>query len=478
MPNFSTILQSSEIRAIVQSGMLQRAIHDPLYPKLLFRGDATVEETPLNVGDSQNYTRRGLLTPTMAPLTPGSDAPVQTVTYEQWTAQIQEWASAIDSHMPTVISAIADLFLQNSQSVGLQGAQTLNRLARDTYYNAALSGVAVIDESYTSGSTTTIHVTRLNGFNTARRPDLAAGSQVQFAAVSSNNPLAATIYHGGTGYAVSIVNVSPDTAGDFVGPGTLTLAANNPTAITARDAIVSSDSSFIERVSGGNSIDTLTSSSVLTFATIRSAVAHFWTNNVPEMPDGRFHLHLDPTQLQELFADSEWRTLNTALPDYYIYRQFAVGESAGCLFIRDTECPAPTTVYWGTTGTYVSPTLGPPAAGEGFGAEIWTQGGPSSGIPVHRGLLVAGDALREYYQDMGALITEAGLNGKVGEWQLSNSGIEIMAERMQVVLRAPQDRVQDWVSTAYKFIGTWVVPTDASTGDASRYKRVIALESA
>ncbi len=61
MADFSTILQTPQIRAIVQENILERAFHDALFPRLLFRGEATVQNYPLNVGDSMVFTGAGLI---------------------------------------------------------------------------------------------------------------------------------------------------------------------------------------------------------------------------------------------------------------------------------------------------------------------------------------------------------------------------------------------------------------------------------
>ena len=79
----------------------------------------------------------------LRPVAPGQDAPVSTYNKEQWEVTAQQWANSIDTSMPTSINAIASLFLSDAQTVGLQAAQTLNRLVRNVSYAAALSGNTV-----------------------------------------------------------------------------------------------------------------------------------------------------------------------------------------------------------------------------------------------------------------------------------------------------------------------------------------------
>ena len=82
----------------------------------------------------------------------------------------------------------------------------------------------------------------------------------------------------------------------------------------------------------------------------------------------------------------------------------------------------------------------------------------------------------EYYSDLSQLLTDAGVNGKVGEPRIVNNGIECYTDRIQLIIRAPQNRLQDKVSTSWKFIGDWPTRTDAATGSAARYKRFKVIE--
>ena len=178
MADFSTILQTPEIRSLVQENILERAFHDALFPRMLFRGEATPQVWPANIGDSMVFTGVGLVRPKMKPLQPGSDPAPSTYQAEQWQATLQQYADSIDTHMPTSIAAIANLFLRNAHQLGMSAGQALNRIVRDRMYNAAESGWTVADGA--QGPTTTLRVKRLNGFTTARRPDLPTGSAVRF----------------------------------------------------------------------------------------------------------------------------------------------------------------------------------------------------------------------------------------------------------------------------------------------------------
>jgi len=464
MPDFSTITQDPAIRALVQENLLERAFHDALFPRLLFRGEAVPQLWPANVGDTMVFTGVGLIKPKMKPLVPGTDPLPSSYTEEQWTAMLNQYSDSIDTHMPTSISAIANLFLRNAHQLGMSAAQAMNRIPRNQLYGAALAGHTVADGGPQSG--TSLRVKRLNGFTRARRPDLPAGSPVRFDVVSTNNPLKVVVFDNGAALADTVIGFSPDTAGDEVGPGVLTLSGAL-TSTADRAYVIADDRTSLVRVGGGFKVDDVGSSDKLDLATIRTAVARFWQMNVPEMPDGRFHCHLDPTSQAQIFGDDEFQRLLTALPDHFMYRQFAVGELLNCVFFRNSECPLPETVEGGLTATY--------SQDDPFSGELFNTGA-STGMKVHRPLFVGQGAMYEYYQDLSGLITEAGVTGRIGEPRITNNGIEVFSDRIQLIIRAPLNRLQDLVSTSWKFIGAWPIRTDATTGDGARYKRVQVIE--
>lgn len=459
MVNFTTISQDPTIRALVQDGLLERAFHDSLFPRLLFRAEAQPQLWPNNVGDHMVFTGVGLMTPSMTPLQPGQDPTPTGYAAEQWEAFLQQYAATTDTAMPTSITAIANLFMRNAQQLGLNAGQSLNRIARNRAYNAAMSGQTV--STGTGTGSTSIHVENVNGFLTARNPSIVGASQVQFQPVSSVNPLTVTV----AGTANTVIAAVPDNSGDQYGPGTLTLGT--AATWTARQPVLAADQTFSVYVGGGNQTDAINSADQMTLSAIRAAVARFWNMNVPEMPDTRFHAHIDPTAMAQVFNDSEFNRLLTALPDYYMYKQFSIGELLNTVFYRNSENPSPSTVL-NTAGAY-NP-LDP------FGGDLYSNG-TTSGTPLHRTLLIGQGGLFEYYQDLSALITDAGITGKVGRATIDNNGIEVNTDRIQLVFRSPLNRLQDLVSTSWKFIGDWPVRTDAATGDAARYKRVCQIIS-
>lgn len=462
MPDFSIIVQDPKIRKIVQDRTLERGFHDTLFPKILFRAAVQPEEFPGNLGDSMFFSADGLIEPDGEPLAPGDEPDVATYDVEQWQVTMQQYAKSIDTDMPTTIVAIANLFYRNMKKLGEHAARSLNRVVRNRLYNAAEAGWTVADGA--QAGVTSFKVKSLNGFTRARRPDLVLGSPVAYEKVSSDNPLSITIFDNAAEATFSVIGYTPDNPGDEVGPGKLTLSVA-VTNVLNRAYVFSSDRTNIVRVGGGNKIDSIDAADVLTLAAIRSAVARFRMMTVPEMPDMKFHAHLDPISEAQIFGDPEFQRLNQSLPEASAYKDFCVANVLGTLFFRNNECPLPETVRGAGLGFNKK---------DNFGGELFNAG--TTGVRVHRVLFYGQDFIKEYYIDQSKLITEAGLLGKAGEFQVTTNGIEINTDRIQLVIRGPIDRLQQKVSCSYNFLGDWSARPDGLSGDAARMKRVLEIQ--
>jgi len=465
--DFSVILQTPQFRQLVQENALDRLFADGLYPAVLFREEAETERWEANVGDNKTFTGKGLMKPRLRPLQPGQDPAPHDYKLEQWAAQQQKYADSIDTHLPTAVAAAVNKLTEDLKILGLNAGQTLNRLPRNKLYNAAESGWTVADGA--QNAVTSLRVKRLNGFTRARRPDLSTGSPVRYDTVTANNPLAITVVQTvGGATTVNVTGFTPDTPGDEIGPGVLTVSA--AVTVADRDAVFASTRTSLVRSGGGNATDALTAGTdILHLSDIRSAVARLRTVDVQPMADGYFHMHLDPTGESQLYADNEFQRLNISLPDGMHYRDFAVTRLLGCTIYRNNECPQTHNVDGASTATY--------SQDDPFAGEMFSNGNASTGSKVHRALVIGAGALKEYYVDQNAMITEAGVAGKVEQGaRVVNNGVEIDVQRIHVIMRQPQDRLQEIVAQTWKFQGDWVVRTDGATGDAAAYKRVCEIQ--
>lgn len=459
----SIFITDAATRALVQEGLLERLFRDALFPELLYRKDFTVEPW---TDQAQHVvkTRAGLLHPALVKLAPKTDPTPQTYEMEQMDAFIEHYGATIDTDIVVSGLALSDLLIRDVKTLGLQAGQSINRLARNRLFEGALYGQTV---TTTTGAGTTKRVPFLNGFTRAFNPNTR-----KYELVSNTNRLRAYFWNA-TNSAfdqVEIVGFTPDIEGDECGPGTITLASSYTS--TARQPLISSAASYIVRAGGGYSVDAIGPSDVLTLADIRSAVARLRQMNVQPFEDGYYHVHIDPVCESQLLGDPKVIELFRGTKfETDEYGRFILGAAVGCKFYRNNESPNTTTVQtpYGTNG-------------DCFPGELTN----ASGVPIHRTLVIGQEAGIEYWKD-AITVTEAGVTGKIGRWNVTNNGLVVNVDRIQMVMRAPLDRLQRVVSTSWSFFGGHLIMQDhlrpgaayseGGFAGSSRYKRLVVIES-
>lgn len=449
------------LQSIIQDRTLERRFHDALFPALLYRAEAVPEMWAANIGDRQVFTKRGLMTPDTTPLIPGKDPVLRGFDTEQWEAEARQHGEGNSTHMPSSHVALASTFLSNTQALGLNAGQTMNRLARDKMFVSALAGEAMAI-AVAAATATTVRVTTLDGFTQV----LAEGRLV---AVSVTNPLPVTFTGGEP--ANTVVGAAPDDPALPNGRGTLTLGTAVASGVAVRDGVFASNATVRTRVGGGATVDALVAGSILTLDDVIAAVTRLRDMNVPPHADGRYHVHLTPQGEQQLFADNQWQRIHQSLPSGMAYRDFVVNDIVGCYFYRNTDSPNAATVNAANIqsnpgGTGLS-TLSPE-----IGGELTNDGG----IVIRRELVTGGVPLYEKYIDESQFITAGGTLGKIGQFSITNNGVAIMTNRIRYLLNAPQDILQQIVTQAWSWSGDFVVPTDELTGDAAKYKKLVVIE--
>jgi hypothetical protein len=447
--NFVVAFNPTLVSAI-QDRTLVRVFRDALFPRLLYRGEASPEMWVVNLGNNQTFTRTGLIPPTTRPVQANQDPTPSGYDAEQWEATALQYGGTIDTHMPTSYVSLASLYLRNMHQLGLHAGQSLNRTVRDKVYNAYTAGNTVVRTTVGAGAT--FDAVSVNGLT--RR--LLNGRPQP---VSPTNPLPVTIISGGVPANFNIIGVTPDVAGDEIHGGTVTLDAAHA-GLTARDPVLAGNRSQVINAGGAVSIDGIAAGDQFTMADIRAAVAQMRRNNVPPHDDNMYHCHLDPDSESQVFGDNEFQRLNQSIPDYVHYREFALAQIAGVTFYRNTEAPLESTVDQN------------PQTGFTFAPELVNVPGAGAAVSIHRPLFTGQGYIEEKYLDEGRYISDAGIQGKIGEFAVVNNGIQVMTERIRLILRAPQDRFQQQTSSTWSFSGDWPLPTDAtnptSTADFKR----------
>lgn len=459
MSVFGVLLNTPEVRAIVQEGLLEREFHDSLFPNLLFRRNIPYLPWPAEAGDSFVFSGAGLIEPDQRALAPDLDPDIGSYALEQWTTALYRLAKSIPVAMPTSKRAIVDLFMQSAKRLGLQAAMTMNRSVRNRLYAAGMAGWT--NANGAGVASTSLVVYHGNGFTTARNPNTTGASKVRFSDISPTNPLAITI---GASTSRNAIGWTPDTAGDEFGPGTLTLSA--VATWSARDAVRAVDRSDSFFVGGGTHVDDITSTDIPTMQDIRTGITNLRKNQVKPMPDMSYRCHISPDVEKNIFADTELQRLLTGRIDTAMIDDFAVGHLLNTYLIANVECPVPTKVYPydGVTWSLQDP----------FPGELYSTGA-STGVTLDRMLFMGYGALTEYYMDPSAYITEAGITGKMGDLGvITNDGVEVVAERIKLIMRAPLNALQDKVLLSWLWEGDFPMRTDAtSPGTAARHKRVL-----
>lgn len=403
------------ISAIIQNGILVRVFEEALKPNLVYRQMATLRPFESNVGETKIFTRTGLLTPKLTPLTPGQDPTASTYSVEQYTMTLNQYGDAMDTNMLTSATALASKFLEDNQKLAFGAAQTLNQLARNEIYGAYKSGnTRAVGAQGTSSATMTVN--DVTGFTT----QIVNGVQT---AVSAGNPLVITI----DGVANTVI-------GYDTGNKTLTLG----TATTWADGaqVLAANAPKIFRPNARTTSQKLVAADTASLSVFMDAVAYLRTGNVPTL-GGYYPAFIDPTTERQLFADADFKQALQGRVDSPIWQGLSIGRFAGIDWIRTTEAPT--------------------VAGAG-------------GVTVHEPIVCGADALIEGpMQGFGDLLSETGVQ---------IPGVVTMVNGIKMIHRPPLDRLQQNISSAWSWVGDFAVPTDATTGAAAQFKRAAVVEHA
>ncbi len=436
----------ASLQPIIQQNYLEREFEDAIQSVLGFRSIADREPFPNGVGETITKTRRGLKAPTITPLNPSGNTNLDNGltptgwTVEQYTLTINTYGDTIDLNTVTSGVAIKRQFLENAKVNGVQSAQSLDRLARNTLYSAYLGGQTWV-RATNGGLQATFQVDDIRGFQTVFN---SVGQQVT---ISASNTLVISV--NGNPYTLigavaDAVNVSKAILAGGIS-GVLTLSGNILVAdATLSNPAVSSVAPYIQRPNGKASTYTLAGSDLFTMGSVLDAVAQLRSNGVPTADSGYYHCYLDPKSARQLFAD----------PDFKLLYQGATEASA--VFKQGKPINMLDVKFISTTEAYVQPHP------------------VTAGLVVRRVLVVGG----------GALIEGDFENIAHADVPLKNSIIH-MVDGIALVTRPPLDRLAQIIAQSWYWIGGFTVPTDLTanstiipTANNAYYKRAAVIEHA
>jgi hypothetical protein len=407
------------IRAMMQNGILDRVFQEALKPNFIFPAIADAMPWQGGLGDTKTFTRKGLLAPATTPIT-GSDTSAATYSIEQWSVTMDQYGQAVDTNMLTSAMALASKFLADVETLGINAGQSINQIARNKLFNSYAGGRTWCTTAGTSD--TSIIVQSVAGFTTV----LVNGVPT---AVSASNPLTVTV----AGVANTVTGVNT---------GTSTLTLGTARVDVAGDAVVAANAPVSVRPTGSSAYD-LTTSNTATFAMFRSAVTRLRKMNVPTV-GGYYVAHVDPDTEAQLFSDSDFKQALQGRVDSPIYTDLSIGRFGGIDWVRNIE----------------TPTL---------------LGGSAGNVTVHRPIVLgAGALVAAPFEGMGDLLRGSGVED-VPDISMVEAAPGVQVAR---IVRPPQDRLQQNLSTSWSWVGDYGVPSDSTTGDAALYKRAVVLEHA
>ncbi|MEU4169445.1 hypothetical protein AB0F46_21540 [Streptomyces sp. NPDC026665] len=413
------------IRAIMQNGLLDGLFRESLMPQLLFAQVADIEPWQGAKGDRKVMTRNGLMTPDPTPTT-GSDASTGSYSIEQWEVVMDQYGKSIDTDLLQSKMTQVSKYLNDASRLGIHAGQTLNRLARNKLYKGYAGGRTYCRTAGTSDST--IEVASTDGFTHV----LVNGSPT---AVSASTPLTISI----EGVANTVTGVNTTT-------GVLTLGTARVDVLG--DSVVSSQAPYSVRAGSANdSAYDIGAGDLIKFSHFRAAVARLRRMSVPAAEGSNYIAHIDSVTESQLFEDAEFQALYQGRADSETYRDLAIGVFGGIVWVRNEEVP------------YLT------SAAAGY-EDLATT--------VHRPIVMGDGALiAAPFEGIGDMLGETGV-GDVPEIAMINVAPGVDVAR---IVRPPQDRYQQTVSTTWSWVGDYGVPSDSlAGGDPALFKRAVVLE--
>lgn len=447
-----------------QKGLLERAFADGLFPNLAYRSEALPEEWPANTGTEIVMSRPGPIKPKVVALTPGADPVPAQLQFEQWVATLNQYADSIDVSMVNSATGNADLFLRSIHQLGMQAGQSVNRIARNEIFKSYLSGRTALKVATASGDTS-LSVGSLNGFTDVLLPSLSARPQL----VAPITPLPITIGTGGAAITRNVIGAIPDDPSDPIGPGTLLLSSTVGAVFALRSPVISSAAPRQVMSSSGTTIESIGSTDTLTLQMIINAVAVLRRANVQPHDDGFYHAHISPSSEAQIFSDPVFQRLNQSLPEGVTYSTGFLGHISGVMFFMNAESPE--TINSGNQTTTSGSAI--------YANEIAAETVNGAGVAIGRVLITGKGSFYEKYLDESAYVSEAGVTGKIGEFAVVNDGLQIMTDRIRLIMRAPIDRMQQKVSLSWSISTSFPVPSDITAPSGpERFKRAVVLNHA
>jgi len=439
--NFPAALQP-----IIQQGFLAREFEEGLRSTLVFREIADREPFLNKIGETITKTRAGLKAPVSTYADPTANTNLDNGmtasgwSVEQYQLTIGMLCDTQDLNMVTQNVGIAKQFLRNARVNGIQGMQSVERMARMALYNAYLGGNTRVTTALVAPAAT-IYVDDIRGFQTV----ISNGVQVP---VSSTHKMVCNINGNAynlQGAAADVSNISTAYGGIS---GTLTFDGNVLVADAGLNSpVVSAVAPLVVRPNNkATTADLVTGTDLLAYQDLLNSVGYLRDNGVPGIGEeiatgqGVFNCYLSNSHLLALFKDQQFQYLYRGNPNDDVQKRAVLEDLLGLKFKPTTEAPQQT-----LSGTKIN-----------------------RAIVCGQGALVEGDFQSTGYSD------------NYGEKAL----VEVV-DGIAMVTREPLDRLAQIIAQSWYWIGGFAVPTDITaktdiipTAGNSYFKRAVVHETA
>lgn len=436
LPNPGISNLSASIQNILQPGFLIKSMEQALYPNLAYRESFTPFETPVHLGQTFTFTRKGLLPIVQSPLTRPADTDLtsgltsQVSGKEQYSVTMNEYAQPVTTNLLTSSATIVDLFKENAEDLGLNAGQSLDVQSRRRGFLAYNGGRTYVTTA--AGPTTSVALRNVAGFDFLYVNGVPVTTSVA-------NPHPVTVTESGVPTTRNITAVTAgtlNTAEDTV-PGTVTMSAN--VTVIVGDSVISNFAPDSIRPNNRSTAQQIIGTDIMTMKHLTEATARLRAKSVPKHDDGYYHAILDPLQVSQLWEDPAFQRAYQSLPESEEFRQGMAGVVGGVKIFESPQTPS---------------------------------GNNQAGIKVNRAIITG--------KEFGFEARYAGMAKWLSMSGLSATGTVMYSPDTHVALivRTPLDVLQQVVTNTWSFIGDWVCATDSLVGGAQYYKRGIVIETA
>jgi len=446
------------LAAELQTGLLEREFEEGLDSILGYRREAMQETIPARIGESITRTRTGRKAPVTTPMNAQSSSSLDNglsasdAALEQYTLATYEYGDATDVNLMQDLASIANNMTRVARNNGVQSAQSLERLARSAFFSAYLGGNTRVRVDLGAPGTTSCYVDDIRGFQTVlvngRPTPVGSGTNITVQEIQASS--------SGVTQTLTVTSVVAEGTNHSKTPdgisGTLTFSA--ATTPVNGDALVASNAPQVLRPMGRLSTASLQGGDVMTLGISQDATTILKNNSVPPTDDGSYHVILDNTSMRQLFADQDFKVLYAGR---YQSKEWETGDIVRLLDM--TFIP--------TTEAYVQT------------ASTTTANGATDkiGVTVRRPLVIGAEALIEGdFEGLDTWLERSGMN---------NISDVFLVDNIAHIVRPPLDRLAQWASFAWTFIGGYAAPSDLTattsiipTASSALYKRCTVIEHA